>query len=122
MMMWTGSWRNQYGSRLEITDESNGHIAGWFRSEVDDRIKGHEIAIVGVHQGNLISFMLNGAPYTKFVVSWTGLLHEGRIETLFTLVASERLTAQTEGSPARNRSLRPFEATTTGADLFERIA
>ena len=121
-MAWTGSWRNQYGSRLEITDESNGRIAGWFRSEVDGRIAGHEIAIAGVHQDNLISFVLNGAPYTKFVVSWTGLLHEGRIETLFNLVAGERLTAEAEGSPARNKPLEPFEATTTGADFFERIS
>jgi hypothetical protein len=121
-MMWTGSWRNQYGSRLEITDESNGRIAGWFRSEADGRIKGHEIAIVGVYQNNLISFVLNGAPHTNFVASWTGLLYEGRIETLFNLVAGERLTAETEGSPARNKPLKPFEATTTGADFFERIS
>ena len=121
-MTWAGSWRNQYGSRLEITDESNGRIAGWFRSEVDGRIKGHEIAIVGVHQENLISFVLNGEPYTKFVVSWTGLLRDGRIETLFNLVASERLIAETEGAPARNKPLGPWEATTTGADFFERIS
>ncbi|WP_165422870.1 avidin/streptavidin family protein [Ktedonosporobacter rubrisoli] len=117
-----GSWRNQYGSQLEITDESNGRIAGWFRSKVDGRIKGHEIAIVGVHQENLISFVLNGSPYTKFVVSWTGMLREGRIETLFTLVASERLTAEAEGAPARNQQLGPWEATTVGADVFERIS
>jgi len=56
-----------------------------------------------------------------FVVSWTGLLHDGRIETLWRLVASEKLTADAEGAPARKKSLGVWEAVTTSADTFERI-
>src|SRR5690242_12103481 len=78
-----GTWRNQYGSVLEITDESNGRIEGRFRSAVDSRIKGQSVAVVGVHQDNLISFIISGAPQAKFIVAWTGLLRDGRIETLF---------------------------------------
>ncbi len=68
-MTWIGSWRNQYGSVLEITDESNGRIEGRFRSAVDNRIKGQQVAVVGVHQGDLISFVINGAPHAKFIVA-----------------------------------------------------
>ena len=121
-MPWIGSWRNQYGSVLEITDESNGRIEGHFQSAVDRRIKGQQIAIVGVHQADLISFVFNGAPHAKFIVAWTGLLRNGRIETLFHSVASERLTAEAEGSPARNKPLGTWEAISTSADPFERIS
>ena len=121
-MTWTGTWRNQYGSVLEITNESNGRIEGHFRSEVDNRIKGHQVPVVGVHQGDLISFALTGGPHAQFVVSWTGLLRDGRIETLFHSVASERLTADAEGAPARNKPLGIWEAITTSADPFERIS
>ena len=121
-MTWIGSWRNQYGSVLEITDESNGRIEGRFRSAVDPRIKGQSVAVVGVHQGDLISFVINGAPHAKFIVAWTGLLRNGRIETLFHSVASERLTAEAEGSPAINKPLGTWEAISTSADPFERIS
>jgi hypothetical protein len=121
-MTWIGSWRNQYGSVLEITDEANGRIEGRFRSAVDRRIKGQSVAVVGVHQDDLISLMFNGAPHANFVVAWTGLLRDGRIETLFHSVTGERLTAEAEGSPARNKSLGIWEAISTGADSFERIS
>jgi hypothetical protein len=121
-MTWSGSWRNQYGSVLEITDESNGRIAGRFRSEVDGRIKGHWVDVVGVHQDDLISFVITGAPHATFIVAWTGLLRNGRIETLFHSVASSRLTAKAEGSPARNKTLGVWEAISTSADPFERIS
>jgi hypothetical protein len=121
-MTWIGSWRNQYGSVLEITEESNGRIEGRFQSAVDGRIKGKQVAVVGVHQGDLISFIFNGAPYASFVVAWTGLLRDGRIQTLFHSVASEKLTAEAEGSPARNKSLGTWEAISTGGDVFERIS
>jgi len=121
-MTWIGSWRNQYGSVLEITDESNGRIEGHFRSAVDPRIKGQSVAVVGNHQDDIISLVLNGAPYAKFIVAWTGLVRHGRIETLFHSVTSERLTAEAEGSPARSKSLGAWEAISTGADSFERIS
>lgn len=121
-MTWIGSWRNQDGSVREITDESNERIEGHFRSEVDGGIKGHEVAVAGVHQDDLISFMSTAAPHAQFVVAWTGLLRNGRIETLFHLVTSERLTAEAEGAPARNKSLGTFEAISTGAGSFERIS
>lgn len=121
-MTWIGSWRNQYGSVLEITNESNGRIEGCFRSAVDGRIKGQQVAVVGVQQGDLVSFAFNGAPYAKFIVAWTGLLRDGRIETLFHSVASEKLVAEAEGSPARTKSLGAWEAISTGGDVFERIS
>jgi hypothetical protein len=117
-MMWVGSWRNQYGSMLEITSDANGRIDGSFQTAVDSSIKGQQVAVVGVHQGDLISFAVSG---DAIVVSWTGLLHDDRIETLWHLVASEKLTADAEGAPARKKSLGVWEAITTSAGTFERI-
>jgi Avidin family len=35
-MSWIGMWKNQYGSVVEITDDSNGQIRGTFRTVLDD--------------------------------------------------------------------------------------
>lgn len=122
-MTWVGTWRNQYGSVLEITSEANGRIEGSFRTALkDSSLYGQQPAIVGVHQGDLISFAVaGGAPHGQIVVGYTGLLRNGRMETLWHLAASEKLTADAEGAPGRRESLDWWRAITTSADTFERI-
>jgi Avidin family len=117
-MAWAGSWRNQYGSILKIIDEGNGRIGGSFSSAVGTKTKGEEIAIIGLYQDNLISFMLSGGSH---VVSWTGLVHDGRMETLWHLVVRERLTPETHHAPAKQKPIGVWEAFTTGSDIFERV-
>ena len=56
VMTWVGSWRNQHGSVLEIISEANGRIEGSFRSAVGSNIKGQQVDVSGVHEGDLISF------------------------------------------------------------------
>jgi hypothetical protein len=117
-MTWAGSWRNQYGSILKIIDEGHGRIGGSFSSASDTEINGEELAIVGLYQDNLISLMLSGGSH---VVSWTGLVHDGRMETLWHLVVRERLTAETHHAAAKDKPVGVWEAFTAGSDIFERV-
>ena len=123
-MTWLGEWRNQYGSVLKITDESNHRIVGTFRTALDDSgFFGQEIPVVGYHQGNCIGLVGGGiAPAGDMVVSYTGLLREGRLETLWHLAADSTLSAKGEGEPAIRKELKWWRAVTTSADTFKRAS
>ncbi len=116
-MTWSGTWKNQYGSVLEITSDPDGTIHGWFTSAVDGGIKGRRTRVAGFHLGDLVTFCLAGGP---IVAAWTGVLRGERLETLWHVAASQRPAAPREGAPAVDRRLGVFEAFTTGADTFVR--
>src|SRR5829696_256646 len=60
-MNWKGKWRNQYGSTVDITDDANQRIAGTFKTALrDSGFYGQEIPVVGIHQGDCISFVAGG--------------------------------------------------------------
>ncbi len=116
-MTWTGTWKNQYGSLLEIASDQDGAITGWFTSAVDGGLKGIRTRVTGVHHGDLVAFCVAGGP---IVAAWTGLLRGERLETLWHVAASQRPSAPREGAPAALRQLGVFEAFTAGADTFVR--
>ncbi len=120
---WLGTWRNQYGSILEITEDSNNQIFGKFRTALPDSgFYGQELEVVGVHHGACIGLAAGGAGTTgDMVVTYTGLLREGRLETLWYVVSDTALTAPREGARAEARKLNWWRAVTTNADTFERI-
>ena len=123
-MTWLGKWQNQYGSVLEITDESNNRIVGKFRTALPDSgFYGQEIDIVGIHYGDCIGLAAGGAATTgDMVVTYTGMLRQGRLETLWYVVSDASLSASREGEPAEAHKLNWWRAVTTNADTFERIA
>ncbi len=123
-MTWMSKWRNQYGSIIEITDESNHRIAGRFRTALSDSgFYGQEIDVVGVHYGDCIGLTAGGtAASGDMVVSYTGLFREGRLETLWYVVSDASLGAAREGAPAESRKLNWWRAMTTNADTFERVS
>ncbi len=122
-MSWLGKWRNQYGSILDITDEADHRIIGTFRTALPDSgFWGQEIAVVGVHYGDCIGLVAgDNAKAGGMVVTYTGLLREGRIETLWDVVADAQLSAPAEGEPATIQKLNWWRAVTTNADTFERV-
>src|SRR5689334_19321512 len=64
-MSWVGTWKNQYGSTLEITNDADGRIFGEFRTALEDSgFYGQTVAVVGVHRGNCISFGSAGTSAT----------------------------------------------------------
>ena len=57
-MTWKGKWQNQYGSIVDITDDANRRISGTFKTALKDSgFYGQEIPVVGIHQGDCISFV-----------------------------------------------------------------
>lgn len=122
-MRWLGKWRNQYGSVVEITDEGDHRITGTFRTALEDSsFHGQVVTISGVHEGDCISFAGAGAtPAGDMAVSYTGLLRDGRMETLWHVVADSVL-APREGAAPELRKGSWWRAMTTGADTFERVS
>jgi hypothetical protein len=79
-MTWKGKWRNQYGSIVDVTDDANRRISGTFRTTLKDSgFYGQDIPVVGIHQGDCISFVAAGETGAgDAAVSYTGLPREGR--------------------------------------------
>jgi len=122
-MSWVGKWRNQYGSELEISDDSGHRIAGKFRTALPDRgFFGQEIEVVGVHYGACIGITAGGtASSGGMVVTYTGLLREGRLESLWHVVADAALTAPHAGAPAEVKELNWWRSIRTNLDTFVRV-
>ena len=120
-MTWIGKWRNQYGSILEIPDESNHRIEGKFRTALPDSgVFGRELDIVGVHSGDCIGLTAGGLGTSgDMVVTYTGLLRDGKLETLWYVVADAAASGDA-GSPAQIKKLNWWRSVTTNADTFER--
>ena len=122
-MNWKGLWRNQYGSIVTITDDANQRISGTFKTALKDSgFYGQEIAVVGVHQGDCISFAGGGKTTAgDAAVSYTGLLRGGKMETMWFVVSDSAINAPSEGAPGRREKLNWWRSISTSADTFERI-
>jgi hypothetical protein len=60
-MSLVGRWRNQFGSIVEITKDSDHRIEGTFSTALDDSgFYGQEVRILGIHRGDCISFAAGG--------------------------------------------------------------
>lgn len=121
-MGWLGTWRNQYGSVVEITDDAGHAIKGVFRTALKDSgFYGQDVEVSGVHRGDCISFAGTGAtPAGDMVVSYIGLLRDGRMETLWYVAADSVLTPPSDGAAAALKKTPWWRAMMTGADTFER--
>jgi hypothetical protein len=122
-MAWTGKWRNQYGSIVDITDDSSRRISGTFKTALrDSGFYGQEIPIVGIHQGDCISFVAGGETAAgDAAVSYTGLLRDGKMETMWFVVADSVIKAAAEGEPGRREKVNWWRSISTSADTFERV-
>jgi hypothetical protein len=122
-MNWKGKWRNQYGSTVDITDDAHHRIAGTFKTALrDSGFYGQEIPVVGIHQGDCISFVAGGkTPAGDAAVSYTGLARDGKMETMWFVVADAAIKAVEEGAPGRIEKLNWWRSIITSADTFERV-
>ena len=115
-MTWIGTWSNQYGSKLTITDDAGGRLHGFFRTALSDSgFFGKDFAVVGVHHGDCVSFAFAGAtPKGDMVCSFTGLMRDGKMQTVWHVAADKAVDGIGK---------RPWpHAVMTNADTFERIA
>ncbi|MER2514198.1 MAG: avidin/streptavidin family protein [Nitrosomonas ureae] len=85
MIDFTGSWKNQHGSRLELK-VADGVVTGQFESGVGD---GGEVLWVDINGKTVNDIITFNAIYTKYgtIVAWVGQHTEshgtGKIETLW---------------------------------------
>lgn len=122
-MNWIGKWQNQYGSVLEILDDKDHTIVGRFATALEDSgFAGQDIPMRGFHQGDCIGVSGGGkSPAGDMLVTYTGLFREGKLETLWYVVADAALVAERVGRPATVKKLGWWRSMSTNADTFIRV-
>jgi hypothetical protein len=105
-MHWIGKWRNQYGSVLEISADSEHRIVGRFTTALaDSGFAGQEIPIIGFHQGDCIGLSGGGrGPAGDMLVTYTGLFRDGKLEKT---ARPRRRRCYPSSKPAETHLFRP---------------
>jgi avidin family protein len=110
----SGHWRNQRGSSIELAVDDRGRVSGTFRTGVGVPLPEESFPLCGIAQGDLIAFSV-GFGVHESVTAWAGqhTIAKGRerIETLWHL-------ARNIGDEDEDRAL--WAAILSGADTFER--
>lgn len=120
--MWKGQWKNQYGSTLTVTDESGNKITGTFRTALDDSgFAGDEQPIAGLCVGNCIHFAFYRSDASDIMASFTGLLRDGKMQTVWHVVSDSAVKPPHPGAPAERITLPWAHAVLTNSDTFERV-
>jgi hypothetical protein len=117
-MNWIGKWENQYGSIIVITLQQKGRLEGTFESAVDQTTKGQSLALVGVYNDLLLAITCSGGDH---VVTYAGMLADGKLQTAWQVVTSQTITAKTEVEPALKTPLAWWQSVKTNVDTFERM-
>lgn len=120
---WLGVWKNQYGSELEIIVQKNGRVEGFFQTALEESsLYGSKCAVIGTCAGDLIGFTVAGGKDIKILVGYTGILRDGKMETLWHMVTGEKISAGREGEPAEKKKIEAWQAFVTSLDTFERVS
>ena len=124
MAQWIGRWRNQFGSTVDIVEDADGVIRGTFRTALkDSSFYGQNVPIFGAAWGDVIGFTAAAdGKIGPAAVSYTGILRDGKLETLWHTVSGQTLTAESPGEPARVTKIGAWRAFGTSLDTFEREA
>lgn len=119
-MTWIGTWKNQYGSVFVITDDTEGRIAGTFRTALkDSSFLAMRVAVSGIHRGDCINFAFATTGHAgDSLASFTGLRRNDKIATMW-FVVSDGVVASSSPPKIEKRSWS--HAVMTNADTFERI-
>lgn len=119
---WIGEWRNQYGSILTITDDTDQRLVGTFQTALGDSMfAGETVEIVGIHRGECIHFALSrSSDVGDTIASFTGLLRNERIETLWHVISDAAVKSPQPGRAPELMKLPWAHAALTNADTFVR--
>jgi hypothetical protein len=120
---WIGQCQNQYGSTLTITDDADQQLQRTFRTALGDSgFAGEEIEIIGLNCGDYIHFAFSrSGPAGDTVASFTGLLRDSRMETLWHVIADSAVKSPQPGQPPELIKLPWAHAAQTNADTFVHI-
>jgi hypothetical protein len=110
----SGAWRNQRGSSLELRVDERGLVGGTFRTAVGVPTSQEHFPVCGFVQGDLIAFTVSFAPHDS-VTAWVGqhtvIRGRERIETLWHLA---------KDIPDEEEERGLWAGILAGADAFER--
>ena len=110
----SGLWKNQRGSSIEVDVDAGGRVSGTFRTAVGVPYPQEAFPLCGFVQGDLIAFSVSFGQHES-VTAWAGqhTIIDGRerIETLWHLARNV---------PDEDESRSLWAAILAGADVFER--
>jgi hypothetical protein len=110
----SGHWKNQRGSSIELAVDGDGRVSGTFRTAVGTPYPSESFPLCGVVAGDLIAFSVSFGVHES-VTAWAGqhTVAGGRerIETLWHLARNV---------PDADEERGLWAAILAGADVFER--
>ncbi len=111
----TGRWKNELASEMEIEAKTNGEVKGTYRTNVGAPEPTEEFDLVGFASGDLISFTVNFGKYGS-LTAWVGQ-HTvvNKVEQLNTLWHLAKNVEDTEEPD------KLWSAVLAGADEFTRV-
>ncbi|MEC3956989.1 avidin/streptavidin family protein [Nocardia sp. CDC153] len=119
---WKGLWRNEYGSRLTIADDTGGKLAGTFETALgDSAFAGNEVPIIGLHTGPCAQFSFVAPGSIPSICSFTGLLRDGDLHAAWHVVSDRAVKPPRPGAPPELITLPWAHAVLTNSDTFTRV-
>lgn len=123
MNTWTGTWINEYGSRLHITDDSEGRIGGTFTTALDDSaFAGVPAPIVGLSKGNALHFAFATTRDPAVIASFTGLLRGDTLHMAWHVVSDRAIKRPRPDAEPAEIELPWAHAVLSNTDSFHRGA
>ncbi|MCU1643790.1 MAG: hypothetical protein JWN03_4065 [Nocardia sp.] len=120
---WNGSWVNEYGSRLTITDDGNGRLTGTFETALgDSAFAAAAVPIIGLHSGPCVQFSFVAEGDIASICSFTGLLREGKLHAAWHVVSDEAIKPPYPGAEPKLMALPWAHAVLTNSDTFTRTS
>ncbi|MBS02586.1 MAG: hypothetical protein CMQ24_07755 [Gammaproteobacteria bacterium] len=117
----TGTWRNQNGSELQLTETADGALEGRFLSRKGRAAAGTRYAVRGVRNGGVAAFFVNfreAGENLGSITSFSARLIDGpdgrTLHTVWTL-------AREYQDPARIEPTQAWNAFLTNADVFSEV-
>lgn len=110
----TGKWKNNLGSEMELEALTNGRVKGIYRTGVGQPAPTEEFELVGFASGDLLSFTVNFGKYGS-LTAWAGQhTVENKVERIYTLWHLARNVKDAE------EPKELWGAILAGANTFER--
>jgi hypothetical protein len=120
---WTGTWINEYGSRLHITDDSDGRLEGTFTTALgDSSFAGATVPVIGLNKGLALHFAFVTAQEPTAIASFTGLLRGDTLHMAWHVVSDRAVKRPRPDAEPTEIELPWAHAVLSNTDSFHRQA
>lgn len=120
---WTGTWINEYGSRLHISDDSGGRIDGTFTTALgDSSFAGTTTPIVGLCEGKLLHFAFATTDGSAAIASFTGLVRQDTLHMAWHVVSDRAIKRPRPDADPIDMELPWAHAVLSNSDSFRRYS